>query len=106
VTYWGAIAIAIGLWLATGWYLNERLKLVHAKLDRIFENFDGLRQYLYEIDPQFNEERQLLQGLFTDEPETTFDGMELMELEKKKKEDGYRTLSSHFLDGGFRAPNN
>ena len=102
---WSAIGIAVALWFATGWYLNERLKSVHEKLDRILENFDGLRDYLYEIDPQFDEERRLLSGLFSDEPGTMFDGLHHMELRKQKKGDGFRTLNSHFLDGGFRAPN-
>ena len=105
ITYWGITGIAIALWFATGWDLNERLKLVHEKLDRLSENFNGLREYLYEIDPQFDEERRLLTDLYSDEPGTMFAGMEHMELVKKKNEEGYRTLNSHFLDGGFRAPN-
>ena len=32
---------AIALWFAHGWYLNERLKLVHERLDRVFEAFNG-----------------------------------------------------------------
>ena len=105
ITYWGAFGLAVGLWFATGWYLNERLKSVHEKLDIVFENFNGLREYLYEIDPQFDEERRLLRGLFSDAPGTMFDGMEHMELIKQKETDGYRTLNSHFRDGGFNAPN-
>ncbi|WP_158703096.1 hypothetical protein [Allosphingosinicella vermicomposti] len=105
ITLWGAVGIAFGLWFATGWYLNERLQLVHAKLDRLLENFDGLREYLYEIDPQFDDERRLLTELFSDKPGTMFSGMDHMELEKRKREEGYRTLNAHFLDGGFRAPN-
>ncbi len=99
-----AIIIAVALWFATGWYLNERLKLVHEKLDRVFEAFDGLREYLYEIDPQFDEERELLDGLHSEKREKAFDGMRLMELEKAKKEAGQRTLNSGFFDGGFRSP--
>jgi hypothetical protein len=105
ITYWGVVGVAVTFWFATGWYLNERLKLVHAKLDRVLDNFNGLREYLYEIDPQFNEERRLLRGLFSDEPGTMFDGMEHMELTRQKEKEGYRTLNAHFLDGGFRAPN-
>jgi hypothetical protein len=105
ITVWSAIGIAVVLWFATGWYLNERLNLVHAKLDRLFDNFNGLREYLYEIDPQFDEERRLLAELFSDDPGTMFSGMEHMELTKRKEEEGRRTLNSHFLDGGFRAPN-
>lgn len=51
----------IGLWFANGWYLNERLKAVHKKLDSLSDDFNGLREYLYEIDPQFDE--SLLDGI-------------------------------------------
>ncbi len=107
ITFWGAVGIAVGLWFATGWYLNEQLKLVHQKLDQVFENFNGLREYLYEIDPQFDEERALLGELFESVENKTmsFAGMEHMELTKRKQEQGLRTLDSSFLDGGFRAPN-
>lgn len=104
LTTWTAIGIAIALWFALGWYLNERLKLVHEKLDRVLETFNGLREYLYENDPQFDEERRLLDGLFSDRLGTRFDGMEHFELTKWKKEFGRRTLNSSFLDGGFRSP--
>jgi hypothetical protein len=40
------VLAAIALWFAHGWYLNVRLKLVHEKLDRVLETFDGLRDYL------------------------------------------------------------
>ena len=105
ITVWAAIGIAIALWFAAGWYLNERLKLVHAKLDRLSDNFNGLRDYLYEIDPQFDDERRLLTELFSDESGKMFSGMGHMELIKRKEEEGYRTLNANFLDGGFRAPN-
>jgi hypothetical protein len=39
------------------------LERAHKKLDQILEQFDGLRRYLYENDPQFDEERQLLAGM-------------------------------------------
>ena len=97
------IGTAVALWFATGWYLNERLKLVHAKLDRLFEAVDGLREYLYEIDPQFDDERDLVDGLYSERPEKIFDGMHHMELTKSKKEAGRRTLSTSFFDGGFRS---
>lgn len=98
-----AIGIAIALWLATGWYLNERLKFVHSKLDRLFDELDGLRDYLYEIDPQFDDERALLDGLHSEREERTFDGMHHMNLTNAKKEAGRRTLNSRFLNGGFRS---
>ena len=38
------IVTAVILWFAHGWYLNTRLERVHAKLDRVLECFDGLRE--------------------------------------------------------------
>jgi hypothetical protein len=101
------IATAVVLWFAQGWYLNDRLEKVHQKLDRLSEQFNGLREYLYEIDPQFDEERALLGELFesVETKNLSFAGMEHMELTKKKEAEGRRTLNSTFLDGGFRAPN-
>ena len=92
------IATAVALWFAQGWYLNTRLEHVHKKLDQIFERFDGLRRYLYEIDPQFDEERELLAELMNDVETKTagFAGMNHMELTRQKKEQGKRTLNSLF----------
>lgn len=99
-----AVVIAVALWFATGWYLNERLKAVHSKLDKVLDAFHGLREYLYEIDPQFDEERQLLDGLFSDDPARLMDGMDHLDHRKNKAASGLRTLNSTFFDGGFRSP--
>lgn len=92
------IGTAVALWFAHGWYLNDRLKRVHEKLDRVLENFDGLREYLYEIDPQFDDERELMTELHEslEKKSLSFSGMNHMELTKKKKEQGKRTLNSQF----------
>jgi hypothetical protein len=50
------VLTAIALWFAQGWYLNEKLNPRHEKLDCLLDAFDGLRDYLYEIDPQFGDE--------------------------------------------------
>ena len=96
------------LWVALAWQIasrfNRLLERIDGRLDRIFEHLKGLREYLYEIDPQFDDERELLDALHSTRPETMFDGMDLMELEKSKKAAGRRTLDSMFLDGGFRSP--
>lgn len=93
------IITAIILWFAHGWYLNERLKHVHKKLDRVLEAFDGLRGYLYEIDPQFDDERQLLEDLHEslDTGSMSFSGMNHMDLIKKKEQTGKRTLNTPFI---------
>ena len=103
VTYYGAIGIAVALWFAMGTYLNMQLKQVNARIDLVLEDLDGLRAYLYEIDPQFDEERRLLTDLFS-ETGSAFSGMHHSELTTEKKEGGYRTLNSTFREGGFRAP--
>lgn len=89
------IATATALWFAHGWYLNESLKLVHGKLDRVLEQFDGLRRYLYEIDPQFNDEREFLRRFFGAEPGLGA-GMYRLELTKRKEAEGRRALNSPF----------
>ena len=90
------ISTAIALWFAHGWYLNEKLKHVHAKLDEVLNNFNGLRQYLYEIDPQFNDERGS-QKAFEDN-DSMFAGMNDMELIDKKEQEGKRTLHTSFTE--------
>jgi hypothetical protein len=89
------ILTAIVLWFAHGWYLNERLKHVHDKLDLVLEAFGGLRDYLYEIDPQFNDERESRKAFENDE--STFAGMNDMELIRRKMEEGRRTLNTSFV---------
>lgn len=90
------IATAIILWFAYSWYLNEKLKLVHKKLDRVLEAFDGLRDYLYEIDPQFDDERE--SNLAFQNDEFMFAGMNDMELITRKKQNGKRTLNTSFIE--------
>jgi hypothetical protein len=79
------ITVAVVLWVAHGWYLNSRLISVHAKLDRLLDQFNGLREYLYEIDPQFDDERDL---------SDVSDGYAHLQLVTKKDEDGRRTLNT------------
>ena len=92
------IVAAVVLWFAQGWYLNTRLERVHKKLDLLLESFDGLRTYLYEIDPQFEEERSLEADLHesVQAGSMSFSGMSHMELLRKKEKEGKRTLSTPF----------
>jgi|694.fasta_scaffold121355_5 hypothetical protein len=89
------ITTAIALWFAQGWYLNERLKHVHNKLDAVLQTFDGLRNYLYEIDPQFDDERESLKAF--EEGMSIFSGIDDLELINKKESDGKRTLNTTFI---------
>lgn len=89
------VATAVVAWFAHGWYLNQRLRSVHEKLDLVLEQFNGLRQYLYENDPQFDDERYLLGQLFSEEG-SMFSGMEHIEIIKKKENEGKRTLNTPF----------
>ena len=92
------IVSAIVLWFAQGYYLNKQLEDVHKKLDSLSNQFDGLREYLYEIDPQFDEERQLWNDLneAVDKDGFSFSGMDHMQLLKQKEQRGSRTLNTHF----------
>lgn len=94
------VITAVVLWFAQGWYLNEKLKAVHAKLDTLTEAFDGLRDYLYENDRQFDDERQLLAefGGEGDEIARAFAGKGHFDLIKEKERQGRRTLSTPFVD--------
>jgi len=92
------ITAIVALWFAQGWYLNTRLERVHKKRDQMLEQFSGLRDYLYEIDPQFDDERRL-RGELGESLETkslSFAGMDLNDLMKQKQEHGRRTLHSPF----------
>lgn len=83
---------ALGLWFAHGWYLNDRLKSVHKKLDLVLENFTGLTDYLYEIDPQFEDERQSRKAFEAGESDLACEND--MELVRRKKQQGKRTLNT------------
>jgi hypothetical protein len=89
------IGTAIGLWFAHGWYLNQRLQKVHDKLDLVFENFNGLRDYLYEIDPQFDDERRAREAF--ESHAHIFAGKDELDIRSRKAELGQRTLSTGFL---------
>lgn len=95
------ILTAIALWFAHGWYLNERLKSVHAKLDSVLDQFNGLREYLYEIDPQFNDERESRERfekhMSAPDSNDSFAAMNDMALIREKVKTGKRTLNTPFV---------
>lgn len=91
------IVTTLAAWFAYGWYLNLRLQSVHEKLDDVLDAFDGLRRYLYEIDPQFDEERLSMKN-FLSGTGGMFAGNEANKLEKEKKALGKRTLNTSFIE--------
>lgn len=86
---------AVALWFAIGWYMNTKLQDVHKKLDRITSYLDGLREYLYEIDPQFDDERNAILR-FNNREDDPFAGADLLELIKRKESAGKRNLETPF----------
>jgi hypothetical protein len=93
-----AIWIAVGLFFAIGTYLNVQLNAVHKKLDQLFDQFDGLREYLYEIDPQFDDERQASRELdeACEDGRSPVAGIGAIECLRRKGQSGERTLSTGF----------
>jgi hypothetical protein len=85
------IVTALVLWFANGYYLNQQLRDVHKKLDSVLEQFNGLREYLYEIDPQFDDERASNEAVSKG---TFLSGKDDIELLKQKKSEGRRTLNT------------
>lgn len=95
------ILTTIALWFAHGWYLNNRLKSVHAKLDSVLDEFNGLRKYLYEIDPQFDNERKssdrFEEHMSASDSIDMCAGMDAMKLIREKEKAGKRTLNTPFV---------
>lgn len=92
------VIAAVVLWFAHGWYLNNRLLRVHEKLGQVLEQFNGLRNYLYEIDPQFDDERETGK-LLDDSKDDLAGGFAAMDdcfLIRQKEQQGKRTLNTRF----------
>jgi hypothetical protein len=89
------VITAIVLWFAHGTYLNIKLREVHEKLDKVLDNFNGLREYLYEIDPQFDDERESREAVNRGD---FLSGMDDLELLKNKKSRGKRHLGTLFTE--------
>ncbi len=83
--------------VARGYHLAGELKRVNDKLDKVLEQFDGLREYLYEIDPQFDDEREA--GRAFENDEHLFAGMDDLQLKERKKSEGRRTLNKPLVRG-------
>lgn len=85
-------AVVVSL-ITNGWYLNEKLKLMHRRFDTLEAHLNGLREYLYEIDPQFDDERQARREM---DEGAFLGGMEHHELLQRKRSEGKRTLNTSF----------
>lgn len=81
--------------LAVGWVMNEREKALNRRFDRIDEQLNGLRVYLYEIDPQFDDERNMAQAM--DEGDA-FDAGAHHHFMQQQQAEGKRTLNTTFFD--------
>jgi len=94
------ILTGMALCLGLVWHLNKRLDSVHQKLDAVLQQFNGLREYLYEIDPQFEDERvsdARFEASMADlKSNDLYAGMRHMELLEEKEKSGKRTLNTPF----------
>lgn len=92
--FW-VLFVAVFVLLASVAAINAKLDSLHKKLDLVLSNFDGLREYLYEIDPQFDDERAA-EADMADES-NMFGGYDHLKLYERKKADGKRTLNTRFF---------
>lgn len=76
-------------------FLREKLAKVDHKLDVVLDRFEGLRLYLYEIDPQFEDERASNERVWAEDAHP-LDMAEDAALMTRKKEEGRRMLTSPF----------
>ena len=90
-----AYPVFLVLEFGIGPWAERRLLRVHEELDKLLDNFNGLREYLYEIDPQFDDERQSREAFENDD--SMFAGFNDMKLIEQKEKDGKRTLSTPFV---------
>jgi hypothetical protein len=81
-------------------FLREKLAKADHKLDVVLDRFEGLRLYLYEIDPQFDDERASDARVWAEDAHP-LDMAEDAALLTRKKNEGRRMLNSPFesLDG-------
>ena len=85
------------VWLSLAWQINRRFQVLEERLDdrvsAIHEQFDGLREYLYEIDPQFAEELEAERDLASGD---VWSGSILHQIQHEKTTAGKRTLRTRF----------
>ena len=74
--------------------INKRHEELDAKIDGLYRQFEGLRNYLYEIDPQFDDERRAAKDF--EEGVDMYSGQREMELIRSKQAEGRRILLTPF----------
>ena len=89
---------AFAAWLVISWTFAKLLAPVDKKLDDVLAQLEGLRQYLYEIDPQFDDERASNAQMEADRqsPEGGVGAMFDSFLMRDKEDAGKRTLNTRF----------
>lgn len=73
--------------------IRQHQKAANATLERIEQELDGLREYLYELDSQFNDEREVAERFQNGDIYAASDEINLL---NAKKAAGKRTLDSRF----------
>jgi uncharacterized membrane protein len=74
--------------------LMSGLSRAQKEIAALHEKMEGLRRYLYEIDPQFDDERASRKAF--DQGEHTLAGYDDCKLKESKQRSGKRTLDSPF----------
>jgi hypothetical protein len=75
--------------------ISAQLKQANAKIDLVLSNFDGLRDYLYEIDTQFDDERESDKDMEDDSNSmAAYHDFQLLD---SKEKSGRRTLNTPFV---------
>lgn len=73
---------------------HAKMEVLKNQQEAILSKLEGLRAYLYEIDPQFDDERRSSNDL--DDERNIFSAMDDMQLLQKKEAEGRRTLNTPF----------
>jgi hypothetical protein len=91
------IAVPIG-WFALAFTFAKLLEPTDKKLNQVLEQLEGLRQYLYEIDPQFNDERKSNTDMNEDRQSSEGGAAAMFDsfLLRDKEAAGKRTLNTRF----------
>jgi hypothetical protein len=102
IFFW-AVGIVALLVLNVGRSVRDLQRQTAKNFDSITEQLDNLRRYLYEIDPQFDDERECKSRLARAGGDISFGfaAMEQISLLRSKRESGKRTLDCTFLDNPY-----